>query len=506
MYTIQTPDNAIKVDTLAHVFHVFFHDVSLAIFDTADMSLTRWVTSLPILRYNGILTVRQPGTAHAIFTSLFAEIRDRWFTKDGKLLQPWQVTRERWEIFQFVFELANKPAWMLSPEQLEAEVEAARASGSNFSLSAVCEGVALTLFGYTSQGPRLPLSGGVNGRHELHVAQALFQDQPIPESVLAGYRGDAERFQFDLQWFPVLLDLPGLRNTLPYDVMRSAVAIFRHEKRPIDAELGAAIVAALQSAPAGISYYDVDDRLFAAGILAKPDLPEQYQRPVDVGTASSPAAERLRELIADAVLKKTLDWLEAEREQGRISQRRYGLQVEIAKLDRGRTTFEHPNRFAAAVEARDVGELLRHLDHPVGWNDQSKQVVHEQYGLSLRGLNSARRRRAIFVFCGYDEAEQADWEAKQGAARARRVAEKAANDAKEQAGRARYRRSDNVVISGVEHVDRAIAEGYSEIRCVRRGAATRYALAKPGSTESRRLRAKDGTLDYARSQLTPLAA
>ncbi len=90
--------------------------------------------------------------------------------------------------------------------------------------------------------------------------------------------------------------------------------------------------------------------------------------------------------------------------------------------------------------------------------------------------------------------------------RARRVAEKAANDAKEQAGRARYRRSDNVVVSGVEHVDRAIAEGYSEIRCFRRGAATRYALAKPGSTESRRLRAKDGTLDYARSQLTPLAA
>ncbi|WP_240154475.1 MULTISPECIES: hypothetical protein [unclassified Burkholderia] len=395
---------------------------------------------------------------------------------------------------------------MLSSEQLEVEVASARAVGSSFSLSSVCDGVAFTLFGYTSQGPRLALSGGVNGRHELHVAQALFLDQPIPDSVLAGYRGNVERFQYDLQWVPVLLDVPGLRNSLPYDVMRSAVAIFRHEKRPIDAKMGAAIVAALESAPPGISYNEVDDRLFAAGILAKPDLPKRYQRPVDVGTASSPVAERLRELIADAVLKKTLDWLEAERQQGRVSQRRYGLLVEMAKLDRGRTTFEHPNRFAAAVEARAVGELLRHLDHPVGWNDQSKQVVHERYGLSLRGLNSVRRRRAIFVFCGYDEAEQAEWEAEQKAARARRVAEDAANDAKEQAGRARYRRSDNVVVSGVEHVDRAIAEGYSEIRCFRRGAATRYALAKPRSTEARRLQRKDGTLDYARSRLAPLAA
>ncbi|RAE05719.1 hypothetical protein DN576_30885, partial [Burkholderia multivorans] len=139
-------------------------------------------------------------------------------------------------------------------------------------------------------------------------------------------------------------------------------------------------------------------------------------------------------------------------------------------------------------------------------NDQSKQVLREQFGLSLRGLNSARRRRVIFAFCGYDEAAQAEWEAKQDAARVQRLAEEAANDAKEQAGRARYRRRDNVVISGVEHVDQAIAEGYSEIRTFRRGAATRYVLAKPGSTEGRTLHAKNGTLEYARSRLTPLTA
>ncbi|WP_175891302.1 hypothetical protein [Burkholderia cepacia] len=506
MYTIKTPDASIHVDTLAHVFHVFFHDATLSAYETTEISLTRGGVEMPILRYNGILTVRQPGTAEAIFTSLFEEIRNRWFSRDGRQLQPWQVTRKRWEVFQFVFELATKPAWMLSGEQLEAEVEAARGAGRRFHLPDVCDHVANALFGFTSQGPRLSLSGGVNGRHEVHVAYALFLDHPIPDSVLADYRGDAKRFEYDLRWFPVLLDVPVLRNTLPYDVMQSAVAIYRHEKRQIDAELGVGIVAALQSAPAGISYVEVDDRLFAAGLVDKPDLPEQYQRPVDVGSALSPVAERLRDLIGDAVLKKSLDRLGADRQKGRISLRQYNLQVEMAKLERGRMTFEGANRFAADVEARNVGALLSVLDHAAGWNDQSKRVLREQFGVSLRGRNSTRRRRAIFAFCGYDEAAQAEWEAKQDAARAHRRAEATANDAKKQAGLARYRTHDNVLITGVEHVDQAIADGYSEIRSFRHGAATRYALAKPGSTEERTLHAKNGTLDYARSRLTRLAA
>ncbi|HDR8993603.1 MAG: hypothetical protein ACN6QT_06020 [Burkholderia contaminans] len=506
MYTIHTPNEVIHVDTVAQVFHVFFHDATLSAYETSEISLMHGGTPVPILRYNGILTVRQPGTAHAIFTSLFTELRDRWFSKDGKALQPWQITRKRWEIFQFVFELASRPAWLLSGDQLETEVEAARAAGHRFHLGDVCDQVADTLFGYTSQGPRLSLSGGVNGRHEVHVAHALFRDQPIPDTVLADYRGDTKHFRYDLQWFPVLLDVPALRNSLPYDVMQHAVSIFRHEKRLIDSELGAGIVATLRSAPTGISYVDVDDRLLAAGLLSKLDLPAQYQRPVDVGAAVSSVAERLRELIGDAVLKKSLDRLEADRQKGLISQRQFELQTDMATLDRGRTTFEWPNQFAAAVEARDVSTLLMVLDHPDGWNDHSKQVLREQFGLSLRGLNSARRRRAIFTFCGFDEAAQADWEANQDAARARRRAQEAANDAKAKAERARYRTPDNAVITGVEHVDRSIAEGYSEIRSYPHGAAKRYALTKPGTTEARLVHAKNGTLDYARSRLMSLAA
>ncbi|PCE30299.1 hypothetical protein [Burkholderia ubonensis] len=506
MYTIHTPNEAIHVDTLAQVFHVFFYDARLSAYETPEIKVTRAAVAVPIIRYNGTLTVRQPGTAAEIFTALFAEIHDRWFSRDGEPLQPWQITRKRWEIFQFVFELATKAAWMLSGEQLEAEVEAARGAGGHFHLPDVCDRAANSLFGFTSQGPRLPLSGMVNGRHEVHVAHALFLDLRIPDTVLADYRGDTKHFRHDMQWFPVLLDVPILRNSLPYGVMHSAVAIFRHEKRVVDAELGASIVAALQSTPADATYVEVDDRLFAAGLLSKLDLPEVYQTPVDVGGPTSPVAARLRALIGEAILSKTLENLETERAKGRLSLRRYRREVDMAKLEQGRLKFDRPNRFAAAVEARDVVALLSVLDQADGWNDQSKQVLREQFGVSLRGLNSTRRRRAIFAFCGYDEAAQVEWEAKQDAASAQRAAEQAANDAKDQAARARYRRSDNVVITGVEHVDQAIADGFSELRSYRKGAAKRYALARPGSNEGRELYAKDGTLDYARTRLAPLAA
>jgi hypothetical protein len=54
MYTIKTPDASIHVDTLAHVFHVFFHDATLSAYETTEISLTRGGVEMPILRYNGI--------------------------------------------------------------------------------------------------------------------------------------------------------------------------------------------------------------------------------------------------------------------------------------------------------------------------------------------------------------------------------------------------------------------------------------------------------------------
>ncbi|MGU7775665.1 hypothetical protein ACV229_36620 [Burkholderia sp. MR1-5-21] len=477
----------------------------MCVYDTHEISLSKGAVMLPIVRYNGILTVRQPGTAESIFTAMFEEIRDRWFLDHGTLRPVWQIPRNQWEIFRFVFNLGIKPAWMLSSEQLEAGVEAARATGGRFSLSEVCRRASDAVFGFGSEGPR-SLSGTVNGRHEVHLVEVLLLDQPIPDAVLDAYRAEPKLFGFDLEWASAVLDVPVLRNSLPYDVLRAAIRIVRDEKRVIDAQLGADMVAALRELPATATSVQVDDRLYEAGIVGRLVLPESYQQPVNLGTPVSPLAERYRTILAQKALERDLNTIETDFRDGKLSKRKRALQLEIATLGPGRYTFHWPNEFAKDVDTRDMARLLQVLDHPDGQNEATKQAIREQFGVSLRGLNSKGRRRAIFALCGYDEAAQAEWEAQREVTRAHAKAAGAANDAKERASRAQYQCPDRSIITGVQHVDRALADGFSEIRSYRRGASTRYAMVNPTSREARNLRANDGTLQYARSLLEPLAA
>lgn len=505
MYAIHIPGETILADTLAQVFHIFFHDARMSAYETRDISLTKSGVPQPILRYNGILTVRQQGSAESIFNAMFEEIRDQWFTAGGAMRQVWQVTRKQWEVFRFVFNLGIKPAWMLSGEQLEAEVEAARAVGVRFSLSEVCRRASDDMFGFGSEGPR-SMSGTVNGRHEVHVVQALLLDKSIPDAVLDPYRADPKLFGFDLEWAAAVLNVPVLRNALPYDVLRAAIRIMHDEKRVIDGQLGADLVTALRELSATATSVQVDDRLYEAGVVGRLALPETYQQPVDLGTPVSPLAERLRTIVAKKILERDLKAIETDFGDGKLSKRKRALKLEIATLGPGRYTFHWPNEFAIAVELRDMPKLLQVLDHPDGQNESSKQVICEAFGVSLRGLNSKGRRRVIFACCGYDEAAQAEWEAQREVKRAHDKAHEAANDAKERASRVHYQCPDRTIITGAEHVERAVAAGFSEIRSYRRGASTRYAMVNPTSREARNLRANDGTLQYARSLLEPLAA
>jgi hypothetical protein len=81
-----------------------------------------------------------------------------------------------------------------------------------------------------------------------------------------------------------------------------------------------------------------------------------------------------------------------------------------------------------------------------------------------------------------------------------------AQRAKEAAQRVKYQRPDGVIIDGAQHVEAAIEEGFREIRDWRKGASKQYALVNPERGEARTLRAKDGTLNYARAMLERLAA
>ncbi len=74
-------------------------------------------------------------------------------------------------------------------------------------------------------------------------------------------------------------------------------------------------------------------------------------------------------------------------------------------------------------------------------------------------------------------------------------------DARKRAEASRWRLETGRVLNGREYVDFCIAEGFSEIVDMARGRARAYRICNPRHGVSRPLRAKDGTLSYARARL-----
>ena len=280
----------------------------------------------------------------------------------------------------------------------------------------------------------------------------------------------------------------------------------RVAKRPVTAETVDELVAAVVGVSDAPDFIEVDDALFAAGILQLDALPAMFNEPVALGQPVNALATRLRELMADSRREKALDHADIQRAQGRLSGRRHSLERSMALLAHGRETFEWANRVAVALESRDVAGLLNILDTSDDHNLSSKQVVLGFHGVKLRGLKAKARRRAIFELCGLDAAAQVEWEANELARKQTERKEDDAQRAKEAAQNARYQRADGVVIDGAQHVEDAIASGFREIRDWRKGASRQYALVNPELNEARRVQAKDGTLDYARAMLERLAA
>jgi hypothetical protein len=506
MYTLSIPSATIELEALVEVFHLFFHDGRFEAFETKDVRLTRNGATLDVTRYNGQFTVRRRGTASDIFFSMLEETYQAWFLRDGTCLQPWQVRSRHWEMLQAMYGLARKPQLMLSSDQLEAESVGAAKRGEAFSLPELVRSIALARFGFGAEGPRVSATGLVNGRHEVHVAYALLANQPVPDVVLEDYRAQEDPFRFDLKWADLLLDVPELRGAMSQSKLRHLALIMRREKKGITSETAAVFITVKQRLGNEPSPVDVDDVLFEQGLVDALPLPDSYQRPVDVGTPISPLAARLREIQSVAQRDRALERAETERAAGEISRRQYDLARQLTLLDHGRWNFEWSNSFATAVERRDVAMLLSILDTADDANRCSKQAVREIHGVKLRGVGPVARRRAIFALCGLDEAARAEWERQAAHRKADADRARDLRHAKEKAQLTRYRRADGVIVNGAEHVDLSIAEGFTEIRSYPKGASKVYVLAHPVRHEGRTVKAKDGTLAYARSVLDRHAA
>ncbi|MEX3901525.1 IS110 family transposase [Paraburkholderia sp. BR10954] len=261
--------------------------------------------------------------------------------------------------------------------------------------------------------------------------------------------------------------------------LHQLVSVMRAAKQPVTAETVDGLVAAVAGVSNAPDFIEVDDALFAAGLLQVAPLPEMFDKPVSVGQPVNALAARLRDLIADWRREKKLDHADMQRTRGRLSARRHALERSMALLAHGRETFEWPNRVAVALESRDVASLLNILDTPDDHNLSSKQVVLEFHGLKLRGLTAKSRRRAIFELCGLDGTAQAAWEASELSRKQAERKEQDAQRAKEAAQNARCKRGDGVVIDGAQHVEDATASGCQRLAVAGAPCTLRIVLGHP---------------------------
>ncbi|WP_143064449.1 hypothetical protein [Paraburkholderia tropica] len=506
MYTLSIPGTTLSTSSLVGLF-TLFRDERVRATATAQIELGGAPAGVSVTRYNGVLALRQPGTAGQILAAMFAEHRDAEFVEpDGAQRQSWQVVPAAWDGLFAFHDVCRQPQLLLSSDQIETEDASARSRGTRFFLSDLSAEALLTTFGFAACGPAIPGTRETNSRHEVQVAYALAQNLPVPDRVLDAYREDSEAFRYGLEWAGTLIQLPELRGAIPVEKLRPILGVMRGEGKAVDANNADVLTMLARLLPAQPTYPQVDDLLHSHGLIDDLALPDSFGTPVDIGEPVTPLAERVRERVATLIRDRSIAHADGELKAGHISRRAHRERCDVARLQHGRHSFEQGNRLARALANRDVGTLLETLDRADEHNRGSKQAFYDTFGVKLIGVRAAQRRRAIFSLCGHTEEEQAAWERDAVQRKAERDAQRDLADAREIAGRARYVGAMCGEISGAEHVDRAINDGYSKIESFRRGAARVYALVRGTEREGRRLSAQDGTLAYARAVLEQRAA
>jgi len=504
MYQLSFSGFAHSFRTMLEVLRFLRDETSVATVDAAEIALTFFSHPVSVTRYNGKLTVRRPGTATSLFLSLIDEIAAAYFRPSFAMLEPWQIRREHWQLLYLAFDLAREPLYLFSSDQPQANEEAAKSGRRGLDLFELLQDESERRFGFRYAGPVLD-NRQSNGRHEVHVAYALAAGKRVPQAVIDDY-ASLSKFDSDLQWAKPLFAVPELRGALPLAKLVPLATVMRHSKEAITGDNAALLAMLMGLVPNSPTTVEVDDLLYAKGILEAHPLPEAYLKPVDVGLPICQFAEVLRRTLANGTRDRRVAELEKARKSCSISARRFQLDTQLAILDHGRHTHTFAHEFANAVQTADMSYLLSILDRPDDANLATKQAVREVFGVKLIGVRAAARRRGIFQLAGMDAAQQAVWEALSVSQReARRVAREVAR-AREAAEMSRIRMQDGAVVTGADWVDRTIAGGFSEIVSVRQGTSVRYALADPVRQLQVSLRANDGTLACARVALEQCAS
>lgn len=509
MYVVTFGQRAETATTLAGVLYLLNEDresrVPLRLEETTVRHVERGIIPLQRLP-TGKIAVRPCGTARSILAQIINEV-DRFIVRaDGKVLRPHEMSRASWGAVVAAGRLGCIPEEAIDLCQADAEPlfhtkDLFEGTGP-FDMAYYVESEFHSRFGYGTSGPRYAPDQIPNCRHEVHVAYALLRGEKLRECVLNAYRGNERYGQFDLQWMHTLIAVPSLRGALTPDQTKALCHVMHHAKQPIDHRNAAKLVAIVRPLRADATTVHVDDALYAAGVLAPHTLPAGRPPLGESAVAVSPLAARIHQLITERQFSETMRRAAADRDAMDISQRQFDEIAHRATQTRATSGFDWANKIALAVLQRNVSMLLDVFDTAKDWNVDSKRALREVTGVDLIQCGAAQRRRRIFEMCNFSVDEQAAWESHAAIAKAQAATAHALEEAGKQAETTRVRIETGQVMNGREYVDFCIAAGFSQLQESSRGAARRYWIHNPLHRASRPLRAKDGTLAYARARLS----
>ncbi len=461
--------------------------------------------AIPVVRLpSGNFAVRPAGTRRAILTMILDEV-DRFIVRvGGKVLRPHEMSRTSWGAVVAAGRLAYFPAEAIDMSQGDAgplfqTADLFEEKGAFDIAEFVC-GEFVRRFGYGTNGPLYAPDAGPNVRHEVHVAYALMRGERVRNCIVNTYRDNPHHGRHEL-WMQPLIEVPALRGALSASVLQALCRTMRAEKLGITTQNVGKLLAALRQVPRDGGDVEVDDALFVAGILPPRTVPTPRSPTAENAQPVTNLAARIHALISQRQFQESMDKAKAEREARKISQREFDRQACAAAAYRAAYGYEWPNRVALAVMQRNVAAVLQIFDGPKDWNTDSKRALRDEIGVDVLQCPAATRRRRLFELCGFSEAEQAEWEANEVIEKAQKRAERELADAMRQAEAVKYRLETGQVMSGREYVDFCIDAGFSQLIDEPRGSARRYLIHDPVKRASRPLRAKDGTLDYARARL-----
>lgn len=442
--------------------------------------------------------------AAALVVTWLQEVRPYATRADGTIKPPHEMRRAHWGAINMIGKACYNVLPCFSGDQRRGPYVL---SGKSVDLVGLMSDVFQSTFGYSHNGPAFDSAGQQNSRHEVHVAAALGRGAYVPQEVIQDYLDMDAGIASDLQAFKPLLTKPFLRGKFRSWSLLQIVSSILRDTVELDEAMADRLAVLLKGFDDGASYVAVDDMLYDAGIIGqRPELP--LPSPESLGTPVNAFAAKLRDHLVAWKRRKELADLEKNCKRIALTKRETDWQrARIAQLDKTEG-YAWANRVAQGLLDKNLPFLLDVLDGTM--NEASQRAVEAEFGVKLRNVKAAERRRAVFSLVGLvtdQEVETAEQELKDARAKRmeareeRRVQEEKATRVEVTRARAanvRYR-LEGKIITGAELVDILFARGYTEIRTSKRGAVPAYYLENPTTGSGFKMKRGDGTLNYAQA-------